>query len=317
MTVATSFLDRITVPGTKRVNSTSIDGAVEALIHVSDPNALVQTIGYLKFAADGQSSVYYRGETAHWSNLRPSGFRAKNPAGMISFSTHMYRYIDQVFAGACNCHLVNGRPNCRSTWPCPDTASKTRGLVGKTPRAVVEPLLQQYGLRSRWLDLVDNIWIALWFGCHELIVDSTKQYAHHVRRSTASEPNGYAYIRVLNVGDLKSTTIAGVYQSSKIRVVDLRRALPSVYVRPHAQHGLLIASRDWGPHAEPDLGSNCVATLRIHLHDALEWLGSGIFTTPYVLFPPPTRDEGYRRLIDYIPKAGPALGKLLVHGAGA
>lgn len=316
VTVATSVVDRITISGTERVDSTSSDGVTETLIHVNDPNALIQTIGYLKFAADGQSSVFYRGETIHWSSLKPSGFRAKSPAGMISFSTQMYQYIDEVFDGTCGCRRVHGKPACRSTWPCPDIASSVRGLVGKTPRAIVEPLLQQYGLRSRWLDLVDNIWIALWFGCHNLITDGTQQYAHHVRRSTASEPDGFAYVRVVDAGELESTNVAGVFLSTATKVVDLRRALPSVYVRPHAQHGLLLASRDWGPQAEPDLCHRCVATVRIHLHDALEWLGGGLFTTPYVLFPPPTRDEGYRRLIDYAPKAGPALGKVLIHGSG-
>ncbi|GAA0468199.1 hypothetical protein Ade02nite_79030 [Paractinoplanes deccanensis] len=42
-----------------------------------------------------------------------------------------------------------------------------RSLLGSgVPRYAAEPLLQHYGIRTRWLDLVGNIWSALWFACH-------------------------------------------------------------------------------------------------------------------------------------------------------
>jgi hypothetical protein len=46
-----------------------------------------------------------------------------------------------------------------------------------------EPLLQHYGLATTWIDLVDNIWVALWFACHKAHISGKRsQYLHFEKR---------------------------------------------------------------------------------------------------------------------------------------
>jgi hypothetical protein len=76
------------------------------------------------------------------------------------------------------------------------------------------------------------------------------------------------------------------------RVVDLRVAVPSYYVRPHAQQGYLIR-----PQAMDGSGLK-VAVVRIPPLRALEWLGSSVILSPFGIYPPATVDDGYRQLLD-------------------
>lgn len=190
------------------------------------------------------------------------------------------------------------------------------GIVRSTPRAAIEPLLQHYGLRTRWIDVVDNVWVALWFACHDQITHKEGRYAHHARRSTAQERDGYAHVSVLDLGERELTPVQGLYRAVHARVADLRSAVPSIYLRPHAQHGLVVAGQRWDAAEEQDLSHLCEVTLCIALGDALEWLGQGQMISPYSLFPPPTRDEGFRRLLDYAPEPPAPLGVFPVYGPG-
>jgi len=65
-----------------------------------------------------------------------------------------------------------------------------------------------------------------------------------------------------------------------------------------------------------DVGGLHVATLRINLGDALDWLGDGTMLRPFVLFPPATTDEGYRRLLEFADQPPSSLGKYVVYGPG-
>ena len=65
-----------------------------------------------------------------------------------------------------------------------------------------------------------------------------------------------------------------------------------------------------------DVGQLHVATMRIKLGDALEWLGDGTMLRPYVLFPSASVDEGYRRFLDYAPQPPERFGNFSVYGPG-
>ena len=54
---------------------------------------------------------------------------------------------------------------------CVNRVLKLPPFVGtEMSREAIEGLIQQYGGISRWIDVVDNIWIALWFACHRVWV---------------------------------------------------------------------------------------------------------------------------------------------------
>lgn len=313
---------RFTAVGADVKQDKATDGSTISVVEVNDPNALTQTLGHVRFAAGSGATTLFRGAARPHRGLVPSGYRQGSSAAYrTDFATEMYQYLDSILDGSCACGLLKGsgvKSRCRRDWPCPEVhmASGVNGLVPQTPRAAVEPLLQHYGFRTRWLDVVDNVWVALWFSCHEQITHSSGTFAHHTKRSVAQEPEGHAYIDVLVVRNLQTTVVHGLLRGDEARVADLRAAVPSVYLRPHAQHGLLVS--DWSSATErnPDLARLMAARLRIRLNDALMWLGEGGMISPYTLFPPATRDEGYRRLLEYAPQAPERLGRITHYGPG-
>jgi len=293
---------------------------------ITSPHAMIQLAGYFKFLAPADSMVLFRGDTKLRSSCRPTAMRNMNSlSALTNFGTKMRSYIDLLMESPCTC--VKTIPGTlRRPWNCSEivkkhTSASGNGLVAGTPRIAVEPILQHYGLDTRWIDVVDNIWIALWFACHSY--KSTTQgssgkfsYAHHMKRSEFQEPGGFAYISLISTGSIQRDRVAGLWIGNTTRLIDLRSAAPSVYVRPHAQHGLLITSASWKSPADFDLATAHLATFKVRLGDALDWLGDGTMLRPFVLFPPATTDEGYRRLLDFAPSPPTRLGRFAVYGPG-
>lgn len=286
---------------------------------VKDPNSLTQVVGWLKFTCEN-GMVLYRGQSKLHDDMTASGFRNLTSRSHADYAAKMKSYVASLYGSECTCrankNFASGH-QCTERLRIGDHGS--RQLVSGTYRAAVEPLLQHYGLKTRWIDVVDNIWIALWFACHEQVTDGS--HAHHRRRSTAQEgPDAKAYIVIFESGDVGRTDIPGYYLGDYTRIVDLRYAVPSVYLRPHAQHGALIAPAKIDTAGSAVFGSmksQVPAVIEIRLGDALEWLGTGAMTSVHVLFPPATKDLGFRRLLDSPLRPHKKLGYVTKYGPGS
>ena len=120
-----------------------IDDSRPRHVHVETPHALIQAAGYIKHtvASKGIFGVYFRGQRRLYDGLTPSLYRGLSTIGAAE----------------------NGHRALRELLARITTDNKVlRNLSNYT----IEPLLQHYGFRTRWLDIVDNIWIALWFACY-------------------------------------------------------------------------------------------------------------------------------------------------------
>jgi len=187
-------------------------------------------------------------------------------------------------------------------------------FIANTPKELREPLLQHYGYATRWIDLVDNAWIALWFGLNECVEYRGKSasgpsvhWIYRKRRPAASLPpvgeagpeSDYAYILLFQPGEdaAPDESLPGLAVGKNWTVADLRRGTPSLYVRPHAQHGLLARRTAYCDVASTDLSDGVVGRVRVHLVLADEWLGAGNLLSVHHLFPPPHFDGGYWRLL--------------------
>lgn len=265
-----------------------VDSGLE-VFDAPSPHALVQAAGYLKFtlARDKQQGVFFRGQTKLYSTLSPG--------------------------------LLRGVPNGRPTKLRLELLAqflKNVDSAGLALRAVDsscrEALLQHYGIKTTWIDVVDNIWVALWFACHRARVVGWPEESLHFERRVADLTPGeeFAYVLLLQSSIAPKDGHPGQYHDSRSETVDLRVAVPSHFVRPHAQHGLLVRRLSISGNPVADNRPLHVGTIRVRLAAALDWLGTAATLTSHALFPPAYYDYGYRELIAHVATGRKELGAI-------
>lgn len=192
------------------------------------------------------------------------------------------------------------------------SCSAVQTFIRSTPSYAYEALLQHYGIRTWWLDLVDNIWVALWFGCYEAqSTGKLGEYMHYIQRRS-----GYVYIVFIHVGaETPDPSRPGISVTADAEIIDLRRGAPSLYLRPHAQHGLLFRRKQYDDYSDIELGSFVKGIIRVKVENALSWLGSGHLTNTHHFFPPPVYDFGYGRLLSMAPAGNVRIGSIQHVGA--
>jgi hypothetical protein len=256
---------------------------------VESSHSLIQAAGYLKYiyARKYGKGVFFRGQTKIYKTLSPSLLR--------------------------NCK--EGQANLRRTQMLSDLLvnidRNKKAMRAVTPECR-EPLLQHYGIRTTWIDVVDNIWVALWFACHNALTTGwPEEYLHFEKRIPNHRGEEFAYILLLASAYFTPVkNIPGYYKDDRTETIDLRIAVPSHFVRPHAQHGILI--RQLSKTGKPVCNNLplLVGIIRVQLPTALDWLGTATTLTSHSLFPPAFYDYGYRELLNDIKPADRELGSI-------
>jgi hypothetical protein len=256
---------------------------------VDTPNAFTQAAGYLKYTRSAGGPIYFRGQRSLHDTVFASLHRLptglpKGGAGITNSNKVMNSFLAQI------------------------ATSKFRGFIRGTPEHAIEPLLQHYFMNTRYIDVVDNPWIALWFATRRLVFRRGR-YAHYTTRNFHDERDKHAYVLLIQPGAHKPhATQVGVWVTPKAEVIDLRVACPSLYLRPHAQHGLLLRRTGYDNGRDADFAPLVVGILTVRIDRALEWLGEGHLLSARHLFPPPSCDDGYRILLESFPDPDNILG---------
>lgn len=279
------FFEAHRLSGAKVENEVTPAGTVPVLEIRSLP-VLIKAIGFLKYLFRGQ--VFLRGQDRLYGrSLSPTLYRDIGPTGRSRADARIHALVRQSAGWKCE-HGDHSPSRCAEK-----VGRSTAGAItGGVPRYAVEPLLQHYGIRTRWLDVVDNLWVALWFACHTF--SRRDQYVHVVRASATGPRAQYVYLLAIVIDGPSREVDPGLWISEQGgRYIDLRKSAPSYYVRPHAQHGLLVRPKDDKP------ANLQLVAIRLVLDEALTWLGQSVLLSPFGLFPPATVDDGYRRLIEH------------------
>lgn len=320
-----------------RINSATYMGEYKFLCkhacpvyEITSVHALNQLIGYAKFINQDYGKVLYRGEHRLHKELKPTAFRSVNK--VENTSTRISKLLNRVIADKQLCRELK--------------VDKAELDLSKYK---IEGLLQHYGVRTRFVDLVDNHWIALWMGLNKVsCIKKINDYYHYNERQVSVDDiagvsfiaacreydqgivenytqkdtqdiakrgilNDYEdlfqYILLLAIpyarktGNPQSNTNhRGVYLSKGYVEIDLRQALPSQFLRPHAQHGIVVKrivhTEDQPKGAAAyDIAPSVVGIVKIRIDRARAWLGSGQMLTQENLFPPPAYDYGYDLLL--------------------
>ncbi|ADL34651.1 FRG domain-containing protein [Butyrivibrio proteoclasticus B316] len=237
--------------------------------HIETVNDLNQFIGYAKRINNKYGDVYFRGQTSLYNGkMIPSLYRGQERLDSI---TEKYnRRINKVV--------------------------KSKGFKGYD-RAIFEPLIQHYGIKTPYIDLVDNVWVALWFALHEA---QTKIINSHEYVYYYDSKAKFSYI-VLMLSDATKgkEEKPGVYVGEKTTLIDLRKSTSSVFLRPHAQHAYMIKKNEECPGDYSDL---IVGIAQIPTSKGLSWLGCNEFLSLKSLFPACHFDSGYEHFLRYYPE---------------
>ena len=285
----------LTINGTKYVGNHEFTcGNSVPIYEVLTVHAFTQLIGHAKFNNQSFGNIYYRGECKLHDSLKPSLFRnIKNPGPSTNrLVRFIQKFIDDEYM---------------------QRELKLPANDPETSKTKVEGMLQHYGIPTRFVDVVDNHWIALWMGLNK--ADKPKQinqYYHYVERQVplieiaegnlSGEEELFQYVLLLAIPFSAQRTFTGIQISDDYIEVDLRQALPSTFLRPHAQHGLVIrrkiheSNQTTGTDAY-DLAPAIVGIIKIRIDRVKNWIGTGELLTQNSLFPPAAYDYGYDLLL--------------------
>lgn len=258
------------------------------VFEVTTVHSLNQIIGHAKFNNSDYGMVYYRGECHLHDNLTPSLFRkAKRYASLQKQLKDLITDLktDPKFSTTINC-------------------------CGLHEDEKIEGLLQHYGVPTKFVDIVDNHWVSLWMGLHKCVhYSKVSDYVHYTKREIPvgelaigrpfDDKDLYQYILMIALPYNTSLNIDGVNESEDFMLVDLRQALPSVFLRPHAQHGMVFRRKvhHLKLAADYDVANTVVGILRIRIDRVANWLGDGGLLCQDNLFPAPGFDHGYDILL--------------------
>lgn len=156
---------------------------------------------------------------------------------------------------------------------------------------ILDPLLQHYGLKTNQIDVVDNLWVSLWFASH--YCDSAVVNSHEYIKYCQSS-NEYGYLFLL-ASDANINGSDGIYRGDMTTLVDLRKAVPSAFIRPHAQHAFMLTKNN---KCESDYTDLIVGIVKIKTANILRWIGNSDLLAVENLFPSPIYDDGYATLLN-------------------
>lgn len=292
-------------------------GTVVPLYDVEKMAAFNQLIGHAKFVNGNYGNVYYRGVNGLFSNVLPSIMRNRRFGDARDLNQQLTRICkDSYFHQSLKLRDVPLKKDKEYYY--------LSNEVNRKNKYCVEGLLQHYAGNTRFVDVVDNHWVALWMGLHsfvmtgkglrycicekrELLIGDIYQSADSslcpVVSSRPSNDDIFEYILLLAMPYAKTNPHCGIIETDEFVEVDLRKALPSVYLRPHAQHALVVRRREQPPYSPRssasyyDMSSQVIAILRVRIDRAALWLGEGNLLTASNLFPSPSVDQGYNNLL--------------------
>ena len=241
------------------------------IYHLTTANALNQLVGYVKFINGSNGTVLYRGQVEDHGSLLPSGCRPSSTAVSDEVITRICADNDMMKFFKLNDSAIDGWKQYQSV--------------------IIESALQHYGANTYCMDFVDNHWCALWFGLYKF---------NNGRYFKRKDLDGYLYL-YMYLADTNGPAVRGMYIGENTYTVDLRKALPSCFSRPSAQHGWIVRPKDRTTYSF-DTSVVCVA--KISVSDAAKWLGDGDLLSQENFFPDYDIDQAYNVFLQRQKRSG-------------
>jgi len=293
------------------------NGHEVSLYEVDEMAAFNQLIGHAKFLNAQYGNVYYRGVNGLFDNVLPSIMRGR--------TNGQAEALNKLLTNICDNKYFHDSLKLRDIPYTKDQQDYyLANEIRRKNRYCVEGLLQHYAGYTRFVDVVDNHWVALWMGLHNFkmrgkgtryctcekrefslgdLYKAMEMKGCPVASSRSSDDGIYEYILLIGMPYAEKNPECGIIETRDFVEVDLRKTLPSFYLRPHAQHALVIRRRDCENFTSKptaafyDMASQVIGILRVRIDHASQWLGEGNLLTSSNLFPSPSLDQGYNNLL--------------------
>ena len=239
-------------------------------VYIEDLLALARLAGHLKHnlgqPANGYQ-IFIRGQTGDHKGMVPSIFRTLQDTSndLVNRVSGYVELIEEL-------RRLHG-------------LKRFRGEIGGA-------ILQHYGIRTPWVDLVDNLFVALWFAVRKRSEQEPIEYLN----ADAKDFGWLYFIRVespVNAGRLEGEK--GIVSGKRTMWCDLRCYQTSLSLRAHTQHGIFACRRGWSV-SQHDLSEFIVATVKFPIAKVLPIHDGGLFSTNY-MFPSTYDDNTYKKLI--------------------
>lgn len=242
----------------KREEIEFIDGAWP-YIKVGTWAGVARVVGEAKRDAHPHGRVFVRGQVKNHFAMAPSLFRGvqQNAEALVAAEEEFARKLSE------------------------------RIEVARFKAENVGGLIQHYSFRTRWLDVLDNLFLAYWFAAHRISEGSDGS----MRVCESGFAQGWLFL---------------IRPPASASVVDLRAQHHPLSARPHVQHGVSLLSGSGGA---PDFRDWVVATIQTPVSGTT----AGSLFSGTALFPPKSSDHTLKLLLKH--KANDLAAKIEVaHG---
>lgn len=128
--------------------------------------------------------------------------------------------------------------------------------------------------------------------CNQINTQNQK-IAKSRQRFDDDNKQGHMYL-FLYVAETNAPSLNGIYFGENTYTIDLRKNLPSTFLRPCSQHGWIVR----GKHDSFDFGERIACVIRISVSLVDEMLGHGSLVSVNNFFPSPEYDQGYHVLLE-------------------
>lgn len=245
----------------------------DGYVDIYTPHALIQIAGFIKYKMK-DDIIVYRGQTNDYGVLEPSLYRGKGGCRITdSFSNRKTNDLNIII----------------------EELARQQAFLKSVDKYYYESILQHYGFKTRYIDFVDNIWVALVFSSLSWL---SNRY-NKLDELMYFDNKDYGYVYILSAGKIKNGRGNATKTDKLYEIIDLRKYLPSMYLRPHAQHGILIkkcTSKNRLTTLKTNMYDDIVVKLRIRKTTVIKWINNSKLLTPEFLFPSTYFDDGYSRL---------------------
>jgi hypothetical protein len=244
----TRFCLRHWKPNDAKLEPQKTEGGIEYLT-LRDPALLVRFVGYVMRHYHGATggTVFLRAQPADYASMRPSLFRDTRDDRIELRVNAYYRLIAEL-----------------------QTAFRNERLRTNELGA----LLQHYGLKTTWLDVVDNLYTAIWFA------------SAYPSINKEGEREAWLYL-------IGTEAAAG-----HLRVANLRLKHSSLTLRPHAQHAYSLSRPSRVEWTRQNVCLNAHVLAAIRIPGINEWSLVGKLAEWQFMFPPPVADNTFKLLLE-------------------